>query len=181
MPIAETNFFAARLAAAAAPVEIVAVRWGQHAFDVLAGATEPRPRPGDRRIPTAPGPDRIAPCQDGPMSTPIENLGVGTEKGAYRLDREKGELDRLRTPLSGLESVRDLDGTRRHLPRRRWDRTGLVSRSIKSPDFENWTQVENGPQLRRRIRSKAQPDLDLSQRWRPHLCRSRSGRSLLLR
>lgn len=37
VPMAETNFFAARLAAAEAPVEVVAVRWGQHAFDVLAG------------------------------------------------------------------------------------------------------------------------------------------------
>ena len=38
VPIAETNFFAARLTAVDAPVEVVAVRWGQHAFDVLAGS-----------------------------------------------------------------------------------------------------------------------------------------------
>lgn len=38
VPIAETHFFASSLSAAGSPVEVIAVRWGQHAFDVLAGA-----------------------------------------------------------------------------------------------------------------------------------------------
>ena len=37
VPLAETKFFASQLAEAGSPVEMVEVRWGQHAFDVLAG------------------------------------------------------------------------------------------------------------------------------------------------
>jgi acetyl esterase/lipase len=37
VPLAETKFFASRLAEAGTSVEMIEVRWGQHAFDVLAG------------------------------------------------------------------------------------------------------------------------------------------------
>jgi acetyl esterase/lipase len=37
VPLAETKFFASQLAEAGTSVEMVEVRWGQHAFDVLAG------------------------------------------------------------------------------------------------------------------------------------------------
>jgi acetyl esterase/lipase len=37
VPLAESKYFASRLAEAGGPVEMVEVRWGQHAFDVLNG------------------------------------------------------------------------------------------------------------------------------------------------
>jgi photosystem II stability/assembly factor-like uncharacterized protein len=95
------------------------------------------------------------------MSTPVEHLGIGTEKGAYRLDREQGEWT-VSGPLFPGWKVSALgrtpDGTYLAGLGSNWFGASVH----RSRDFEDWTQIENGPKY------DPESELKLNQVWTFH-------------
>jgi photosystem II stability/assembly factor-like uncharacterized protein len=95
------------------------------------------------------------------MSKRIENLGIGTERGAYRVRRGGGEWSVTGPSFPGwkVSAIGTApDGTYLAGLGSNWFGASVH----RSSDFENWTQVENGPQY------SEDSGLKLNQIWTFH-------------